>query len=99
MASDMPPLVLMHPMLLSGRIWHDVVPFLSNHHQVYNHTLLGHRGGPPVQRHPTTIVDVVDAAEHYLDDHRLERPHLAGNSAGGFVAVELARRGRATTVC
>ena len=99
MASDMPPLVLLHPILLSERIWHDVVPFLSSHHQVYNHTLLGHRGGRPIQRHPTTIVDVIDAAEHYLDDHRLERPHLVGNSAGGFVAIELARRGRATTVC
>ncbi|MGO9354831.1 MAG: alpha/beta fold hydrolase [Mycobacterium sp.] len=99
MASDKPPLVLLHPILISGRIWHDVIPYLSSHHQVYNHTLLGHRGGPPVQRHPTTIVDVVDAAEQYLDDHRLERPHLVGNSAGGFVAIELARRGRATTVC
>ncbi|MGO9692704.1 MAG: alpha/beta fold hydrolase [Mycobacterium sp.] len=91
--------MLLHPILISGRIWHDVIPYLSSHHQVYNHTLLGHRGGPPVQRHPTTIVDVVDAAEQYLDDHRLERPHLVGNSAGGFVAIELARRGRATTVC
>jgi pimeloyl-ACP methyl ester carboxylesterase len=99
MASGMPPQVLLHPILVSGRIWHDVVPFLSNHHQVYNHTLLGHRGGPPVQRHPTTIVDVIDAAEHYLDHHRLERPHRVGNSAGGFVVIELARRGRAATVC
>jgi pimeloyl-ACP methyl ester carboxylesterase len=42
---------------------------------------------------------LIDAAEQYLDDHRLERRHLAGNSAGGFVAIELARRGRAATVC
>jgi pimeloyl-ACP methyl ester carboxylesterase len=97
--SDKPPLVLLHPILLSGRVWHDVIPYLSRHHQVYAHTLLGHRGGPPVQRHPATIVDVIDAAEQYLDDHRLQRPHLAGNSAGGFVAIELARRGRAATVC
>jgi pimeloyl-ACP methyl ester carboxylesterase len=27
---------------------------------VYNHTLLGHRGGAPVQRHPTTIVEAVE---------------------------------------
>jgi len=43
--------------------------------------------------------DVVDAAEQYLDEHGLDRPHLAGNSMGGYMAIELARRGRAATVC
>jgi pimeloyl-ACP methyl ester carboxylesterase len=99
MASDKPPLVLLHPFLLSGNVWHDVIPFLSGHHQVYAPTLLGHRGGPPVQRHPATIADVIDVAERFLDDQRLERPHLVGNSTGGYVAIELARRGRAATVC
>ena len=42
--------------------------------------------------------DVVDAAENYLDEHGLDRPHLAGNSMGAFMAIELARRGRAATV-
>lgn len=43
--------------------------------------------------------DVVDAAERDLDELGLDRPHLAGNSMGAFVAIELARRGRAATVC
>jgi pimeloyl-ACP methyl ester carboxylesterase len=30
---------------------------------------------------------------------RLERPHLAGNSLGGWVALELAKAGGAATVC
>jgi pimeloyl-ACP methyl ester carboxylesterase len=42
---------------------------------------------------------MVDAAERYLDECGLDRPHLAGNSMGGFVAIELARRGRAASVC
>jgi pimeloyl-ACP methyl ester carboxylesterase len=75
------------------------VPLLSSYHQVFTPTLLGHRGGPPVQRRPVTIWDVIDAAEQYLNEHGLQRPHLVGNSAGGFVALELARRGRAATVC
>jgi pimeloyl-ACP methyl ester carboxylesterase len=99
MASDKPPLVLLHPFLLSGNVWQDVVPLVSVYHQVFTPTLLGHCGGPPVQSRPVTIWDVIDAAEHYLDEHGLQQPHLAGNSTGGFVALELARRGRAETVC
>jgi pimeloyl-ACP methyl ester carboxylesterase len=99
MASDKPPLVLLHGITMSGNAWQDVVPLLSDHHEVFTPTALGHRGGPPVQRRPATITDVVDAAEHYLDERGLERPHLAGNSLGGLVAIELARRGRAATVC
>jgi pimeloyl-ACP methyl ester carboxylesterase len=54
---------------------------------------------PSVQRRPVTMNDVVDAAERYLDEHGLDRPHLAGNSMGAFMAIELARRERAATVC
>jgi len=97
--SGKPPLVLMHPFLLSGNVWQDVAPLLSSYHQVFTPTLLGHRGGPPVRRRPVTIWDVIDAAEEYLNEHGLQRPHLVGNSMGGFVALELARRGRAATVC
>ena len=97
--SDKSPLVLLHPFLVSGIVWQDVAPLLSSYHQVFTPTLLGHSGGPPVQHRPATIWDVIDAAETYLDENCLQRPHLAGNSLGGFVAIELARRGRASTVC
>jgi pimeloyl-ACP methyl ester carboxylesterase len=97
--SDKSPLVLLHPFLVSGIVWQDVAPLLSSYHQVFTPTLPGHSGGPPVQHRPATIWDVIDAAETYLDENCLQRPHLAGNSLGGFVAIELARRGRASTVC
>jgi pimeloyl-ACP methyl ester carboxylesterase len=98
-ASDKPPLVLLHPATSSGRIWRDMVPRLSEHHEVYTPTLVGHRGGPEPARRPVTDTDVIDSAERYLDEHGLDRPHIAGNSMGGLVAVELARRGRAGSVC
>jgi pimeloyl-ACP methyl ester carboxylesterase len=31
--------------------------------------------------------DVVDTAEQYLDERGLDRPHLAGNSLGAFMAI------------
>jgi pimeloyl-ACP methyl ester carboxylesterase len=97
--ADKPALVLLHPATSSGRVWQELVPLLSEHHEVHTPILLGHRGGPAVQRRPATFDDLVDSAEHYLDAQGLGRPHLAGNSGGATVAIELARRGRAATVC
>jgi len=41
----------------------------------------------------------VDWTEQYLDGEKLDRPCIAGHSMGGFLAIELARRGRAASVC
>lgn len=93
-------IVLLHGMGRSGdTAWRNVVPYLAVHHQVHAPTALGHRGGPPVLRRPVTMKDLVDSAERYLDERGLERPHVAGNSLGAYMAIELARRGRAATVC
>jgi pimeloyl-ACP methyl ester carboxylesterase len=100
MVSGQSALVLLHGFGMSGEsAWREVVPLLADHHQVHAPNALGHRGGPAVQRRPVTMSDVVDAAENYLDERGLDRPHLAGNSMGAFIAIELARRGRAATVC
>ena len=100
MASDNAALVLLHGIGMSAdNAWQEVVPLVSDHHEVFAPTALGHRGGPAPQRRPATIDDVVDSAEQYLDEHGLDRPHLAGNSMGGYMAIELARRGRAASVC
>lgn len=99
MTSEKSALVLLHGFRMSGRAWDDVVPLLSGHHDVFTPTTAGHRGGPPVHRSPVTVSDLVDQTERYLDDHGLMRPHVAGLSLGGWMAIELARRGRAKTVC
>jgi len=39
-----------------------------------------------------------DAVAHAMDAAGFELAHLAGNSLGGFVALQLAARGRAKTV-
>lgn len=93
----MTALVLLHGMTSSGRAWDDLLPELSRHHRVHTPTALGHRGREPVTNR-VTLTDVVDDAERYLDAHGLHRPHVAGHSLGGYIALELARRGRAETV-
>jgi pimeloyl-ACP methyl ester carboxylesterase len=97
MARPTPALVLWHGLTSSGRAWQPMVAELSRHFAVHTPTVLGHRGGhPPGPR--TTLTDFVDDAEQYLDTTGLDRPHLAGHSLGGYLAIELARRGRAASV-
>jgi pimeloyl-ACP methyl ester carboxylesterase len=84
---------------MSARVWEGVQPLLEPHHEVVALTTLGHRGGAAPKRRPVKVTDLVDEAERELDALGLERPHIAGNSLGGWMAIELARRGRARTVC
>jgi pimeloyl-ACP methyl ester carboxylesterase len=93
------PLVLFHGILGSERMWAHVVPRLAPHHDTVAITALGHRTGNPVQLRPASIEHVVDDAERLLDSLGFATAHLAGNSLGGWIAVELARRGRARSVC
>src|SRR5580765_7340519 len=99
MNADNEPLVLLHGLGMSERVWDGVRPLLEPHHDVVALTALGHRGGASPSRRPVTVRDLVDDAERQLDERGLSRPHVAGNSLGGWMAIELARRGRARTVC
>ncbi len=62
-------------------------------------TLHGHHGGPdyPDDR-PITFAHSTDAVETLLDDLGIGTAHFVGNSMGGGIALELAKRGRARSV-
>ncbi|MCW2984398.1 MAG: hydrolase [Conexibacter sp.] len=91
--------MLLHGLGMSPRVWDSVGPLLEPHHEVVALATLGHRGGVAASRRPATLGELVDDAERALDERALERVHLAGNSLGGWMAIELARRGRAVSVC
>jgi pimeloyl-ACP methyl ester carboxylesterase len=93
------PLVLFHGILCSERVWSGVVPLLRDDFEVIVPNAIGHRGGPEPTSRPATIDALVDAAEGQLDELGIRQAHLAGNSLGGWMALELARRGRARSVC
>jgi pimeloyl-ACP methyl ester carboxylesterase len=93
------PIVLLHGILGTPRMWTDVIPRLSARHRVIALPALGHQGGRRCELRPARIEHIVDDAERSLDALRLDRAHLAGNSMGGWVALELMRRGRALSVC
>lgn len=93
------PLVLLHGVMGSERMWRDVAPLLAADYEVIALTALGHAGGPPALQRPAGYRDVLDAAERQLGELSLDRAHLVGNSMGGWIALDLARRGRALSVC
>lgn len=93
------PMVLLHGATSSWRAWRPVLPALERHHHVVAPTLAGHHGGPVLSVAPEKVVPaIVDAVEVALDEAGIDRAHLVGNSLGGWVALELARRGRSRSV-
>jgi pimeloyl-ACP methyl ester carboxylesterase len=90
-------LVCLHGFTDTWRTWELVLPALERHHDVLAVTLAGHAGGPPIER---TIRDgrLADAVERAMDDAGFAMAHIVGNSLGGYVAFQLASRGRAETV-
>ncbi|WP_338079679.1 alpha/beta hydrolase [Antrihabitans stalactiti] len=92
------PLMLLHGVTMSASAWDDVAPLLADDFDLIVPTAVGHRGGPPRSGH-TTIERLVDVTEQLLDERGLSSVHVAGNSLGGWMAIELARRGRARSVC
>jgi pimeloyl-ACP methyl ester carboxylesterase len=91
------PLVLLHGFTDTWRTWELVLPELERHHDVLAPTLPGHAGGPPLEGDVTDAL-LADAIERAMDDAGFETAHIAGNSLGGYVALQLAARGRAESV-
>jgi pimeloyl-ACP methyl ester carboxylesterase len=91
--------MLLHGVTGSCNMWRRVMPLLAPYHDVIAPTAMGHRGGAPATVRPAQIHHVVDETERCIDALGFDRVHLAGNSLGGWVALELARRGRALSVC
>ncbi len=92
-----PPLVCLHGFMDTWRTWEIVLPELERRHDVLALTLAGHTGGPPIEGEISVGV-IVDAVERTMDEAGFEIAHIVGDSLGGYVALELASRGRAATV-
>ncbi|MCW2794922.1 MAG: putative alpha/beta hydrolase [Nocardioides sp.] len=92
------PLLLIHPFMLSHDVWADVVPLLADEYDVVAVTLPGHWGGPKLRRRDVGLRAFADGVEELMDDLGWATCHIAGNSIGGWLSLELARRGRARTV-
>jgi pimeloyl-ACP methyl ester carboxylesterase len=92
-----PPLVCVHGFTDTWRTWELILPALERRHDVLAPTLLGHAGGPPLRGEFSAAL-IPDAIERAMDEAGFATAHIVGNSLGGFVALQLAARGRAESV-
>lgn len=92
-----PPLLLLHGIGSARQDWATLLPHLTPDFDVLAVDLPGHGGSAPVRGRPT-VGALTDAVEADLDARGLDVVHVYGNSLGGRVALELARRGRASSV-
>jgi pimeloyl-ACP methyl ester carboxylesterase len=93
------PVVLLHGFTAEWRIWHPILADLVARYEVIAPTLPGHHGGPSYPADlPITFEHSTDAVERLLDGLGVGAAHFVGNSMGGGIALELAKRGRARSV-
>ena len=93
-----PPLVLLHPLGADRRVWDPIVGSLQAAHEVIAVDLPGFGQSPPLQRTTPTPRALAEAVAALLGELGIERPHVVGNSLGGWVALELALAGGAGRV-
>lgn len=93
------PLLLLHGFTDTWRAWTPLLAELERHHEVLAPTLPGHHGGDPWPSEVAMSVDAtIDLIERRMDAAGWQTAHLAGSSYGGWLSLELARRGRARSV-
>lgn len=86
---DGPPLVLLHPLALSGSVWGGFAERLAERFDVIAPDARGH-GNSGWAGEPFTALDLADDVEAVLDGLGLPAVHLAGMSMGGSVAIAFA---------
>ncbi|MGE5289492.1 MAG: alpha/beta fold hydrolase [Micromonosporaceae bacterium] len=91
-----PPLVLLHGIGHRWQAWEPVLGMLAAEHDVIAVDLPGFGKSPPLSgaQGPAAIAATIAG---FSDELGLDRPHVAGNSLGGGIALELAATGHASS--
>ncbi len=93
------PLVLIHGIGHTWRGWKPMLPELEQRFDVLAMDLPGHGHSAAMPAGTNSTPEALaDAVEREMIGAGFDSAHLAGNSLGGWISLELARRGRARTV-
>lgn len=88
------PLVLVHGISHRRQAWYPVAEQLAEHREVILFDLPGHGESPDLEGDGRPVKEILQ--DHLLElffELGLERPHIAGNSLGGRIALEAAADG------
>jgi pimeloyl-ACP methyl ester carboxylesterase len=98
-AGSGPSLVLFHGVGHRRQAWDVVIDRLAPHRDVIAVDLPGHGESPPLDVTNRSVLQALAGdVIALLDQLGLERPHIAGNSLGGMIALEAGLFGRAASV-
>jgi pimeloyl-ACP methyl ester carboxylesterase len=93
------PMLLVHGTGSHWQTWTPILPRLAAEYEVFAVDLPGFGDSPPLPEidlpTPYRLAEILAA---FLDEHGLDAAHVAGNSTGGMVGLELAKLGRARSV-
>jgi pimeloyl-ACP methyl ester carboxylesterase len=92
------PMLLLNGGINTWTSWEPQLPKLTERFDVLAPTHIGNAGAPSIPYGTTMPDGFVDAAEAAMDKAGFAKAHLVGYSLGGWVAMDLARRGRALSV-
>jgi pimeloyl-ACP methyl ester carboxylesterase len=92
------PLVLLHPLGADRHVWDPLVPFLAARRELIAIDLPGFGESPALDGQVPTPRALAAAVAEHLAAMGVARPHVAGNSLGGWVALELGLSGVAGSV-
>lgn len=93
------PLVLVHGLTHRRQAWYPVLDKLAEQREVILVDLPGHGQSPPLVTDGRPVPDVLrDEFKAFLTALGLDRPHVAGNSLGGLVALHAGAEGDARSV-
>jgi pimeloyl-ACP methyl ester carboxylesterase len=87
------PLLLLHGIGSRWQMWEPVMAQLAEHHDVIAVDLPGFGTSPmPPPGTPPGIESLIALVGAFLTEIGVERPHVAGNSMGGLMALEMAKQ-------
>jgi pimeloyl-ACP methyl ester carboxylesterase len=97
--SERPPLLLLHGLGGSRVVWEPVVDLLGAEREPVVLDMPGFGSEPPLPAAvEPTAANLAAAVRERCEELGFPRAHVAGNSLGGWVALEMGRRGWAASV-
>lgn len=92
-----PPLLLIHGVGGRRGMWDPIVPLLAPHREVITVDLPGFGASPLPEGQDLRATGLAATLAEFCSSIGVENPHVGGNSLGGWVSLEMARLGHASS--